>query len=220
MIEEIPELPFTRILVRGPGALTDAEVLAVLLRKQRSEEATAREKAESLLAHFGCLSGVADCTSQMAGIHKLNDRQTANLLAALELARRLHARPKKVNLAGSAVAVVNYLTLFFDRPSQQILGALFLGHNQDVLGIAEVFRGGATAIRMDTKTILREALCREAAGFSVFHIFPEAKAQINDEIGKFGKQLAEAAELVGLELFDYLLIGGDNWISLRQKKPW
>jgi DNA repair protein RadC len=218
MEKELREQPLGRILDRGPGALDDAELLSVLLRTSRSEGQAARGKAEFLLARFGSVSGLGACDLQMARAHNLGDLQIARLLAAIELSRR--GKAEKDVLAGGKAAVAAYLTAIFGRSGQQVLGALFVGPNDEALGIAEVFRGGAKEMRVDKKTILREALCRDASGLFVFHIFPETEAQTKWEEASFARQMVEAGESVGIEVIDYLLIGPTSWLSLRAKRPW
>jgi DNA repair protein RadC len=220
MEKELVELPLGRILGRGPAALTDGELLSVLLRQAPTEAPATQEKAEALLARFGGVSGLGACGLKIVRGFDLGEQQKANLLAAAELSRRLHAKLQKADLVGNKEKTAAYLAAHFGRPGQHVLGALFVGFDEENLGIVETFRGTTRDIRIDTKTILREALCRDATGIFMFHIFPRTKTEVSGEDARFGKQMLEAGELVGIELIDYLLIGPKSSQSLRKKRPW
>jgi len=223
LIRELPEdeRPRERLLLAGPQALSDAELLGVLLRTGRPG-ASAVELGRELLRAHGGLAGLVGSGPAGLRLSGLGAAKSAAVLAAIEIGRRL-ARgqlPDREPL-GHPAAVARYLALRFSVPDQEVMGALFLDTRHRLLGESEVYRGTLNRAAVEPRGLLKEALLRGAAGLILFHTHPSGDPSPSAEDLAFTRRLAEAAESVGLRLMDHLILGAAGaWVSLKQRGAW
>jgi len=210
-----------RLLMRGPGALTDAEIVSILLRKRGSRIPTL-EQAQSILTLFGGgIPGLLACNVAIAEAQKLSPEPAANLLAAIELGRRLPTFPELVELHPDPKMAASAFLVQIGTTDQEVLSASFTDAAGRKVGSVECFRGTMSHMVIDSKTILREALCRNARGIHLFHFKPgSTKPEATSQDLGFLVQMREACETLGFELLDYLLFSTSNWLSLRRLYPW
>lgn len=223
LIREIPsrDRPRERLLREGGAALTDAELLAVLLRTGR-RGVSAVDLARELLASsqgLGGLLGVRPASLRRRG---LGPAKLAAILAAVELARRLARAelPERLPL-GHPEAVARYLLLRYGDRDQEVMGALYLDVRNRLLGEAELFRGTLSRAAVEPRAILKRALLSSAAGVLLFHTHPSGDPSPSAEDLAFTRRMAEAGDLVGVRLVDHLVLGTHHrWVSLRRRGGW
>jgi DNA repair protein RadC len=219
-IRDLPpsERPRERLLLLGPASLSDAELVAVLLRTGRPG-VSALELARDLLCGLEGLPGLLGIDS--GGLRRcgLGEAKAATLMAACELAARLARAELPLRPAlGRPVAAARYLLLRYGCPDQEVMGCLFLDARHRLIAEREVFRGTLNRAAVEPRPILKEGLLRSAAGLLLFHTHPSGDPTPSPEDLAFTRRLAEAAEIVGLSLVDHLVLGGvDRWISLRER---
>lgn len=212
------EQPHQRLLKRGPGSLTDTELVATVLRGKGTKLPFTR--AEKLLALFGNIPGLLACDVSIARAQKLSNEATLSLLAAIELGRRLVCFPEGNNLSDPNDAIAAF-RVQVGTTDQEVLGAIFTDGNTRQLGYVECFRGTYFRVVVDTKIILREALCRGAACILLFHYKPgDVTLTPRARDLAFLAQMRTACEAIGPELLDYFLLSEKNCISLRKQQPW
>ncbi len=220
MAEVAPEdRPRERLLRGGTAGLSDAELLAVLLRSGRPG-LPVLTLADDLLAACGGLRGLSACDPEMARGQRLGPAQAATVLAAVEIGRRMarHAVPPEL-LADPAI-VARYLYLRYGRGDQEVMGAIFLDAHNRRVGETECFRGTLVRMAVEPQPILREAICRNARGILLFHVHPSGDPTPSEEDRIFTTRMSQACTQVGCELLDHLVLGGDRWVSLRRLRPW
>lgn len=223
MIRELAldERPRERLLEHGSHALSDAELVAVLLRTGRPG-ASALEMGRELLRVAGGLAGLRALRPGGAGCSGVGGAKLASVLAAVEIGRRL-ARlelPEKVSLERPR-EVANYLVMRYCAIQQEVMGALFLDGRNRLLGEREIFRGTLDRAAVEPRAVLREAILRDASALLLFHTHPSGDPSPSGEDFLFTRRMAEAAETVGLRLVDHLILGGlGRWVSLRERRPW
>lgn len=223
LIRELPahDRPRERLLREGGTALTDAELLAVLLRTGCTG-LSALDLARELLVSAGGLAGLATLEGGSLQRRGLGEAKAASLLAAVELARRAARAelPDRVPL-GNPEAVARYLLLRYAERDQEVMGALFLDVRNRLLGEAELFRGTIARAAVEPRAILKQALLRSAAGVLLFHTHPSGDPSPSPEDLAFTRRLADAGELLGVRLLDHLVLGaGHRWVSLRRRGGW
>jgi len=223
MIRELPEMerPRERLLEQGSGSLTDAELVAILLRIG-SVGSSAVETAMDLLNASGGLPGLLGATPQSLRRKGIGPAKSATLLAALEIARRL-ARASCVEREplGRPDQLTRYLNLRYRVRDQEVMGALFLDIRNRFLGEKEIYRGTLDRAAVEPREILKECLLRGAAAVVIFHTHPSGDPSPSPGDVEFTLHLAEAASVVGVRLADHLILGaGDQWCSLRERIAW
>ena len=223
LIKEIPEdeRPRERLVAMGSGALSDAELVALLLRSGHPG-CSALQMAGTLLREHGGLSGLVGARVACLRRFGLGDAKAAALLAAIEIGRRLAREqvPSRQPLARPA-EVARYLVLRYQQRDQEVMGALFLDVRHCLMGDREIFRGTLHRAAVEPREILKECLARGAAGFALFHTHPSGDPTPSAEDVLFTRRMAEAAAVVGVELVDHLVLGATGrWVSLRERGAW
>ena len=217
---ELPEeeRPRERLIRHGATTLSDAELLAVLLRTGRpglGVLAFARE----LLHEFSGLSGMVGLGFSDLRRPGLASAKGAVLLAALELGRRLAASkiPRRQILSRPS-AVANYLALRYARREQEVVGALFLDDRHRLISSEEFFRGTRSRTSVDPRLVLKEALLKGAEGVLLFHTHPSGDPSPSLEDYQFTRRMAAASDILGVTLVDHMILGSaGSWTSMRQR---
>ena len=222
-LRELPvdERPRERLLVNGGGALSDSELVAVLIRSGRPGR-SALDLARDLLADRGGLEGLHGASAEELRRRGVGPAKTASLLAALEIGSRLARAELPVGeLLSRPAAVARYLQLRYSLCGQETMGALYLDTRNRMLAERELFRGTLDRAAVEPRIILKHALLRDAAGIVLFHTHPSGDPTPSAEDLAFTRRLAEAGEVMGVRLVDHLILGrGKRWVSLRQREAW
>lgn len=220
LIRELPESerPRERLLKQGSGALSDAELVAVLLRTGAAG-LSVLQMATELLRETGGLSGLVSLTPPLLRRHGLGPAKAATLLAAVEIASRVAREQLNEREPLTRPAeVARYLHLRFWARDQEVVGALFLDSRNRLLGDRELFRGTLDRAVADPREILKEALLRGAAAVILFHTHPSGDPTPSESDILFTRRLKEAAEIVGVRLADHMVLGAaGRWVSLQQR---
>lgn len=222
-IAEMPihDRPRERLLREGGAALSEAELLAVLLRTGTAGT-SAVELAGRLLADSGGLAGLATLDGGVLRREGIGPAKAAAVLAAVEVGRRLVRAdlPERIPLSRPD-AVARYLALRHGEPDQEIMGALYLDVRHRLLEERSIFRGTLSRAAVEPRAILKPALQVSAAGILLFHTHPSGDPSPSAEDLAFTRRMGEACELIGVRLLDHLVLGGAHrWISLRRRGGW
>ncbi len=212
------ERPRERLLRLGPAALTNEELLALLLRTGIPGE-SALDRARSLLATRGGLVGLAGVTPvELAGERGIGPARAAAVAAALEIARRLPAQALSArDLFNEPRLVKDFLRQSQADDSQERTGALFLNaRNRLLKNDPEIYRGTLDRAVVEPREILRRALLGKAAGIILYHNHPSGDPTPSREDREFTRRLAAAAEAVGVRLLDHIVVGREECVSFRE----
>ena len=211
--------PRERLEQCGPDALKDAELLAVLFRTG-TREVNALALAESLLDHFGNnLRRVSQATleelRQVKGIGRV---KAIEIKAALELGKRLeyHKRPavKKISCADDVSQLLSHK---FREYETEYFKALLLNTKNEVLKIHDVSNGGLDGTDAMPRDVLRQAVREGATAIIVAHNHPSGDPEPSRADIALTKRLAEAAQLIGINLLDHVVFGYERHVSLKEK---
>jgi len=219
-IQDLPseERPRERLLRLGPGALSNEELLALLLRTGIPGE-SALDRARSLLATHGGLVGLAGVTPpELSTERGIGPTRAAAIAAALEIARRLPAQALSGrDLFNEPRLVKDFLRQSQADDSQERTGALFLNaRNRLLRNDPEIYRGTLDRAVVEPREILRRALLGKAAGVILYHNHPSGDPTPSREDREFTRRLAVAAEAVGVRLLDHIVVGREGCVSFRE----
>jgi DNA repair protein RadC len=219
-IQDMPsdDRPRERLLAVGPGALSNEELVALLLRTGSRGE-SALDRARRLLATHGGLAGLSGiAATELAAESGLGPARAAVLGAAMEIARRLPAS----TLAGRDLLneprlVKEFLRRCQGDDAQERTGALYLNaRNRLLRNEPEIYRGTLDRAVVEPREILKRALLTRAAGLILYHNHPSGDPSPSREDREFTRRLATAAEALGIRLIDHVVIGRDTCISFRE----
>ena len=223
LIREIPETerPRERLLHQGRGALTDAELIAVLLRTG-TVGCSAIEMAKNLLKETAGLSGLLGLTAPALRRSGLGPAKAAALLSAIEIGRRLAREEIAEREAISRPKdVARYLALRYQVRDQEVLGALFLDARRRLLGEREIYRGTLDRSLVEPREVLKECLLRGAAAVVLFHTHPSGDPSPSADDLAFTVRMQQAADVIGVTFVDHLVLGSTGrFVSLLGKTAW
>jgi DNA repair protein RadC len=212
-----PDRPRERLENVGAEALSDAELLALLLRTGGSGE-DAREVAARLLARCRGLAGLARTGArELAEIRGIGPAKSASLLAAIELSRRLATRRLT---AGSAIRGPDDVYRHFhpvlrDAVHERFVVVLLDGRHR-VLRHEVVSQGTLTASLVHPREVFRPALREGAAALVLVHNHPSGDPTPSREDREVTERLARAGELLGVRILDHVIVAERGYCSLRE----
>ena len=214
------DLPRQRLMRSGGEALSDAELLGLLLRSGGGLSGT--ELAQELLAHLGGLSGLLHVRERTLNLPGLGPARRATLLAAVELAQRLaKAKMPLRDLLDRPDSVARYLALRYAVQDQEIMGALYLDVRNRLIAERAPYRGTLSRTAVEPRVLLKEGLLCSASGFVLFHTHPSGDPSPSSEDLAFTRRMAEAGELLGIGLVDHIILGSSGrWTSLGRRGAW
>lgn len=212
------ERPRERILARGPAALTDAELLAVMLRTGAAG-CPALDLARDLLARFGGASALlAARTTEMLGVRGLGPARAAQLVAMLEFVRRaLLEQAAQRDALASPDAVRDYLRLTLSPLPYEAFLALFLDSQNRLLAARELFRGTLAQTSVYPREVVKEALSHNAAGVIFAHNHPSGVAEPSRADELLTAALKQALGLVDIRALDHFVVAGQRVVSFAER---
>jgi DNA repair protein RadC len=214
------ERPRERLIERGPGVLTDAELLAILMRTGRLGINVVAE-AEQLLVDAGGLVEVARMNvGDLWARPGFGAAKAATLVAALELGRRLaRAEVKKSCRLSDPDAAGAYLVKLLRHERREVVGFLSLDSRHRLLRQRDLVIGTRSSAPVDTGEVIRQALQDHAAGVVLFHNHPSGELTPSRDDIELTRRLVTACASVSVPLLDHLVVADDQWLSLRVSQP-
>ncbi len=217
MMQNIPieERPRERLLANGPAALSNTELLALLLRTGSSGE-NVLHLSERLLAAFNGLSGLAQATyGEIEQIPGLGPAKITQILAAIELAKRLMTMPSTERPIIHRAEIAAQLVMDMRLLTQEQVRVILLDASRRVISIPTVYQGTITASVIRIAELFREAISRNSPAIILVHNHPSGDPAPSPEDVKLTHQVIEAGNLLDIQVLDHLIIGRDDWRSLK-----
>jgi DNA repair protein RadC len=211
------ERPRERLLAHGAAALTDAELLAVVLRTGvRGQSAV--ELARELLKRFNGVAGLLAQGMKLTQVKGLGSAKTAQLAATTELARRsLEERLEHGAALTSPGSVRDYLRLALGGRQHEVFICLWLDAQHRVTKTEELFRGTLTQTSVYPREVVKSALASNAAAVIFAHNHPSGVAQPSQADELLTRNLKEALALVDTKVLDHFIVAGNQAISFAER---
>ena len=220
LLKDLPEeaRPREKLLARGPGALSDAELLALLLRTGLPGK-NALQMGQELLDQFGGVAGLlhtgADALKSIKG---LGPAKRAEIVAVLELARRaLSAQLKQHTLFDAPHAVRDYLQLQLGSRPYEVFAVMFLDSQHRLIVLEELFRGTLTQTSVYPREVVVRALALNAASVVLAHNHPSGSAQPSRADEALTQTLKAALGLVDVRVLDHFVVTSTEAVSMAER---
>ncbi|RMF49569.1 MAG: JAB domain-containing protein [Anaerolineae bacterium] len=212
------ERPRERLASQGAQALSNAELLAILLRVGVQGE-NAVQVGQRLLQDMGGLPGLHrasfDEVCQQKGI---GPAKAAQIKAAIELGRRLAAsHPQERPRIGSPADVAQLVQYEMSALEQEELRVLLLNTRNHVLDIRTVYRGSLNSSQVRVGELFKDAIRRNAAAIIVVHNHPSGDPTPSPDDVAVTRAIREAGKLLDIEVLDHLVIGRGRYVSLKER---
>ena len=219
LLKDLPEdaRPREKLLTRGPAALSDAELLALLLRTGLPGK-NALQMGQELVDTFGGVAGLLHTNPEaLKNIKGLGPAKKAELLAVLELARRALAQElKEKALFATPQAVRDYLQLQLGSRPHEIFAVLFLDSQHRLIVLEEMFRGTLTQTSVYPREIIVRALALNAASVVLAHNHPSGTARPSRADETLTQTLKAALALVDVRVLDHFVVTGTEAVSMAE----
>jgi DNA repair protein RadC len=213
----LAERPRERLLAKGAATLSDAELVAVLLRSGvRGKSAV--DLAREMIERFKGLNGLLKPEADLKSVKGLGSAKRASLEAALELARRSMREQLRDGAAlTSPSAVRDYLRLALASREHEVFVCIWLDAQHKVIDIQEPFRGTLTQTSVYPREIVKAALAANAAAVIFAHNHPSGVAQPSQADELLTRNLKEALALVDVKVLDHFIVAGNQAISFAER---
>lgn len=215
---EESERPRERLARLGPQVLTNAELLAILLRVGVQGE-NAVQVGQRLLQTFGDLGGLhrADY-EEVCRQRGIGPAKAAQIKAAIELGRRMtllspEDRPA-IHSPADAAALVQYEMSAFE---QEHLRVLLLDTRNRVLHIEDLYRGSLNSSQVRVGELFKSAVRRNAAAIIIVHNHPSGDPSPSPDDVALTRAIVQAGKLLDIEVLDHLVIGRGRFVSLKER---
>lgn len=228
IIKDLPEAqrPYEKCFSHGEAALSDCELLAVILRSG-TQGLNSLELAQEILQYmetssYTGLTGLLHISVQdLMEIHGIGQVKAVQLKCIGELSKRIArtaARPQMVMNNPSSVA--SYYMEELRHEEQEVVICMMSDVKGHFLGDKVLTRGTATGSLVTPREIYMEALRRHAVSLILVHNHPSGDPTPSPDDMQITARIYQAGELLGIHLLDHIIIGDQKYCSFREEGIW
>jgi DNA repair protein RadC len=213
------EQPREKLVQLGPEHLSDAELLAIVLRVGVQGQ-DVLSLSQHLLRVYGGVLGLSRASLQtLASVKGIGETKGVSIQAALELGRRLMlTEARDVLQVRSPQDVASLLQIEMGLLQQEHLRVVLLNTKNHVQGIREIYKGSVNTSQIRTAEVFRDAVKENCPAIVVAHNHPSGDPTPSPEDVRVTRELVSAGRLLDIEVLDHLIIGHNRYVSLKQKK--
>jgi DNA repair protein RadC len=219
LLKDLPQeaRPREKLLSRGAAALSDAELLALLLRSGIRGK-NVLQLAQELVDRFGGVAGLLHMPAEaLKTVKGLGPAKRAELVAVLELARRaLVQQLTQKPLFNTPQAVRDYLQLQLGGLHHEVFAVLFLDSQHRLIALEEMFRGTLTQTSVYPREVVKQALTLNASSVVLAHNHPSGTAQPSRADEALTQTLKAALALVDVRVLDHFVVTASQAVSMAE----
>ena len=209
------ERPRERLIKNGPASLSDAQLLAIIIRNGKGGR-SAVDLGRELLEKFGSLTGIEQAgIAELCEVPGIGPAKSAELKAAIELGRRY----QKPTLAGASFCasqdVADYYKPRMKDAKQEEFRCVILDTKNKIIKEVKVTTGTLTASIVHPRDTFKTAIRESAAAVIFIHNHPSGDTRPSQEDILLTKRLVQAGEVLGIQVLDHIIIGDGNHFSFR-----
>ena len=220
-LKDLPldERPREKMMQQGPAALSDAELLAILIGSGNSEETAVGLMQRVMHDCRGSLNTLGRMTiDDLMGRYKgIGEAKAITLLAACELgSRRRREEVVERKTIDNGTDVYEYFSDMRDLPLEECR-VLLLRQNRSIITSALISKGGLTGTAVDVREVLRHALLNRAAGIVLCHNHPSGNLSPSTEDNRLTRNVAEAGKAMNIKLVDHVIVADTGYYSYNEE---
>lgn len=224
-IKELPssERPYEKLEMYGEKYLSNAELLAIII-KSGTKENTSVEIAQKILSleknnKTGTLGFLHELSiEELTKIKGIGKVKAIQIKATCELASRMNSIDNYKNITinkPSDVANILFEKMRFEK--QEMLKVVILGNKNKLLKIKDIAKGCGNFVKASIKDVLNEAVKVQAMQIILVHNHPSGDVTPSKNDIEFTREVKKASAILGINLIDHIIIGGNSYISIFSK---
>ncbi len=218
-LKEYPkeEKPREKVKEKGIESLSNAELLAILLRTGTKEDSV-NDFSVKILKEIGGLEGLKNLRlSKLLKIKGLGEAKAITLLAVVELGKRLELKKRKLfrKIKNTNDVFLEYQDYFYDKKQEEFL-VVFLNAKNEIIGEKVIFLGTANQSLVHPRDIFREAILNNAVKIICIHNHPTGDVTPSKEDHMITKRLKETGDIIGISFLDHVIIGKNKYYSFLE----
>jgi DNA repair protein RadC len=218
--KELPadERPREKLQLRGPGALSNAELLAIILNTGSQGESVMALAQRILAEGGGGLRGLMRRDLDgLVGVRGLGPAKAIKLLATIELSKRIAAlAPEERQQVKTPEDLAVLFTPALTALDHEELRVALLDTKHRVERVTTVYQGSVNAAQVRVAEVFKEAVRANAPAIAIAHNHPSGDPTPSAADVALTAELAKAAQLLDIDLIDHVIIGDGRWLSLRR----
>ncbi len=220
-IHDLPasERPRERLQKFGAEALSAQEILAVILGRGISGESV-MVTAQRLLSKFGSLKGIAGASlEELSGVRGIGLAKAAQIRAVFELVSRIedYHDSEKREVVKTPEDVVAQVRSRLKSKKKEYFLALLLDTRNQLIRVAEISVGSLDSSIVHPREVFKEAISASAASVIFAHNHPSGDPEASEDDISLTKRLADAGEIMGIDVLDHVIIGDRKYLSLKRE---
>ena len=215
----ISERPRERLQKFGVEALSAQEILALILGRGIAGESV-MVTAQRLLSQFGSLKGIANASAEeLAQVKGIGIAKASQIKAAFELSNRLesYAESGDKPLVKTPEDVAGLVKSRLKDKKKEYFLALLLDTRNQLIRVAEISIGSLDSSIVHPREVFKEAVSASAAVVIFVHNHPSGDPEASEDDVRLTKRLAEAGEIMGIDVLDHIIIGEKKYLSLKRE---
>lgn len=211
--------PRQKLQIIGPSSLSDAELLAIILRTG-SREMTAIGLAQSILKHCGgSLNHLARCSiNDLTAIKGVGPAKAVEIIAAIEIGKRKISQTHQEveSIRSSKDAYWTVAAQLMDLNIEEFWVVICNRANK-VMDKWKLSAGGMHGTVVDVKVLMKYALSKNASGILIAHNHPSGNLCPSEEDRLLTKKINDAAQLLDIRLLDHIIVAGNKYTSFADE---
>jgi len=223
-IHEWPEeeRPREMLLKKGPENLSQAQLLAIILRTG-SEGKSALELAMDVLSHFGELSEIASASIyELCKIKGIGYAKAIQIKAAIEIGKRAMGRPlrnnKRIKNSKDVYEICLHYLPHFKGLKKEVFRVLMLDSKNRIFAESVISQGSLTSSIVHPREVFTPAIRNSAASVIFLHNHPSGDPAPSPDDIEITRRLVKAGEIIGIKVLDHIIIGDEGYVSFADNR--
>ncbi|MCF0163635.1 MAG: DNA repair protein RadC [Bacteroidales bacterium] len=213
------ERPREKLMAKGAEALTEAELLALLLRTGDRGKDAVQSAREILEAAGGTIHGLASLSlDKLQSLKGIGVAKSLTIIAAVEIGKRIcQTEAPVLPRIYSSKTVADIMSPIMRGLRHEECWIMYLNRSNKLISKERVSSGGVCATVVDIKIIIKKAIEKLASGIIMLHNHPSGTPYPGENDKKQTKLLREAASLMDIDLIDHVIIAGEKYYSFKDE---